>query len=330
MTDETAHDEASGDDTLTGAAGADTFVFDSNHGNDVVTDFTNGEDVIDLSAFSTISDFSDLTVTSNEDGVTIDLTAHGGGTILLQGFNIEDLGAEDFQFRAGQLLVGDDGDNTLTGDTGNDNLFGGEGDDTLEGHGGGDGLFGEEGDDELYGGEGVDFIAGGRGDDTLHGGEGNDDLFGGEGDDALHGGEGDDNLFGGGHSFLAGGHFDADSGNDTLYGGEGQDLLVGGKGDDTLHGGADEDTFVFTADHGNDTVMDFADGEDLIDLAQLSGIAGFDDVTITADGNDAVIDLTAHGGGTIRLEDFDVADLDAEDFVFAEPTVDPGAGIDGM
>ena len=98
MTDETAHDWASGDDTITGGAGADTFVFDSNHGNDVVTDFTDGEDLIDLSAFSTISGFSDLTVTSGENGVTIDLTAHGGGTIRLENFDVADLDAEDFVF----------------------------------------------------------------------------------------------------------------------------------------------------------------------------------------------------------------------------------------
>ena len=93
MTGETAHDGASGDDTLTGGAGADHFVFDPNHGNDVVTDFTDGEDLIDLSAFSTISGFSDLTMTSDENGVTIDLTAHGGGTIVLQGFALNDLDA---------------------------------------------------------------------------------------------------------------------------------------------------------------------------------------------------------------------------------------------
>ncbi len=35
--------------------------------------------------------------------------------------------------------------------------------------------------------------------------------------------------------------------------------------------------------------------------------------------DDAVIDLSAEGGGTIRLENVDVTDLDAEDFTFYEP-----------
>ena len=102
----------------------------------------------------------------------------------------------------------------------------------------------------------------------------------------------------------------------------------GASGDDTLTGAAGADTFVFDSNHGNDVVTDFTDGEDLVDLTQLSGIAGFDDLTITADGNDAVIDLTAHGGGTIRLDNVDVANLDAEDFQFCEPQVD--AGVEGM
>ena len=42
-------------------------------------------------------------------------------------------------------------------------------------------------------------------------------------------------------------------------------------------------------------------------------------MTITADGNDAVIDLSAHNAGTIRLEDTSISDLDATDFVFDPP-----------
>ena len=39
-----------------------------------------------------------LTITAGDDGGTIDLTAHGGGTILLEGVEVVDLDAEDFQF----------------------------------------------------------------------------------------------------------------------------------------------------------------------------------------------------------------------------------------
>ena len=43
-----------------------------------------------------------------------------------------------------------------------------------------------------------------------------------------------------------------------------------------------------------------------------------------------VIDLTAHGGGTIRLKYTNASDLDAEDFQFYEPPADAGAGVDGL
>ena len=39
-----------------------------------------------------------------------------------------------------------------------------------------------------------------------------------------------------------------------------------------------------------------------------------------------MIDLTVHGGGTIRLENIAASDLDAEDFQFYEPPADAGAG----
>ena len=92
------HVSSSDDETLTGAAGADTFFVGPDDGNDVVTNFANDEDLIDLTQFPTVSSYSDLTITSDANGVTIDLTAHGGGTILLQGMNIRDLDASDFVF----------------------------------------------------------------------------------------------------------------------------------------------------------------------------------------------------------------------------------------
>ena len=106
-------------------------------------------------------------------------------------------------------------------------------------------------------------------------------------------------------------------------------MLLGGEGDDQLTGGAGADTFVFTPDHGTDTITDFTDGEDTIDLSAFAGITGFGDLQVTADGAAAVIDLTSYGGGTVRLEDTDVSDLDAADFVFSEPPAD-ASPIDGM
>ena len=149
-----------------------------------------------------------------------------------------------------------------------------------------------------------------EGDDSLAGG-GNDRIFGGEGKDALDGNSGNDRLIGG-------------EGRDTLDGGEGSDWLSGGTGTDTLAGGAGADTFVYFAGHGSDTITDFTDGEDVIDLSTLDSISGFDDLSAIQLGSFVAIDLGGHGGGTIALENFDIEDLDETDFVFyAPPVVDP-------
>ena len=103
------------------------------------------------------------------------------------------------------------------------------------------------------------------------------------------------------------------SGNDTVLGGEGNDLVLGDGGDDS-------DTFVFGTSHGNDTITDFTDGEDTIDLSALTGITQFSDLTVTAEGNDVVIST---GQGTIRLEGAEFNDIDEDDIVFYEAPSDP-------
>lgn len=137
----------------------------------------------------------------------------------------------------------------------------------------------------------ITFHIGTLGDDTLTGGEGNDAIVGGVGDD-------------------------------TISGGDGDDYIIAGADDDTITGGAGEDTFVYMVGDGDDTITDFTDGEDVINLSGMADVTGFEDLTITADGTAAVIDLTDKGGGKIRLENFDVDDLDATDFQFYEPPVD--------
>ena len=271
-----------GDDDLVGRSFDDVFVFADDHGDDTITDFADGKDLIDLMAVSGISRFEDLTITQDGDDVLIDT---GEGTIRLKNFSIDDLDARDFKFR----IDGDSGDNTLRG---------GDGSDTIYGHGG---------DDTLYGGAGEDFLYGGGGDDTIYGGAGDDWVRGGDGNDTLHGGAGDDRIAGG-------------AGDDTLYGGEGDDFLSAGPGTDTLYGGAGKDIFAFWGayGHGNHTIKDFVSGEDKIDLVALgarwaNSVSRFEDLTITQDGSDTVIDT---GRGTIRVENFNADDLDAGDFVF--------------
>ena len=87
-----------GNDTLTGGAGADTFVYAPDYATDRVSDFANGEDVIDLTRFTGITAFSDLTLTQAGNDVVIDLSESGAGTLTLEGTTLSDIDAEDFVF----------------------------------------------------------------------------------------------------------------------------------------------------------------------------------------------------------------------------------------
>ncbi|WP_286828827.1 MULTISPECIES: beta strand repeat-containing protein [Kordiimonas] len=85
-----------GDDTLTGGAGADQFIFGDMSGNDTVTDFDAGEDILDLQYAST--DFAALadvqaasteTTQNAQSGLLIDLG--DGDFVFLIGMGISDL-----------------------------------------------------------------------------------------------------------------------------------------------------------------------------------------------------------------------------------------------
>ncbi|MFD3191801.1 M10 family metallopeptidase C-terminal domain-containing protein [Sedimentitalea sp. HM32M-2] len=81
------------DNTLTGGDGADVFKFDRSWGGDVVTDFEQGADRIDLTGLG-IS-YADLTIEDNAGGA---LLTHGSDSILLVGTAMADLGQTDFLF----------------------------------------------------------------------------------------------------------------------------------------------------------------------------------------------------------------------------------------
>ena len=72
----------------------------------------------------------------------------------------------------------------------------------------------------------------------------------------------------------------------------------------------------FAYDSGHDIVTDFQIDEDKIDLSSLAGIDSMDDLNLRQQGDDLVIDLLAHGGGEITLEDVNQADLADTHFIF--------------
>jgi uncharacterized protein len=92
------------------------------------------------------------------------------------------------------------------------------------------------------GSTGSETINGSNDPDLLYGGGGNDFIFGYSGNDSIHGGTEGDSIHGG-------------AGADHLYGDTGNDLISGGVGLDTFH---------YTANQGNDVILDFNPLEDKI------------------------------------------------------------------
>lgn len=159
------------------------------------------------------------------------------------------------------------------------------------------------GADVMTGGPAADFLRGGQQDDRIVGGDGNDKLIGddldpalGGGNDSLDGGAGDDAVDGeDGADTVTGG-----DGNDSVTGGDGNDRILADNGQDDLIGG----TGVDVADYGARSAPQFLsldgirnDGQDAradnisVDVENLIGGAGSDEITGSADAN------TLDGGG---------------------------------
>jgi Ca2+-binding RTX toxin-like protein len=229
-------------------------------------------------------------------------------------------------------MIGGGLDDVLLGAAGND-IIGGDsggvapgqvgyleptsnGNDSIDGGWGDDQLFGEGGNDAIVGGVGSDYINGDEADsilnsqhhgqDRLDGGEGNDFVYGAGGADTIVGGEGDDNLVGDDTDQRVVGIY---HGADAIDGGAGLDTIRGSGGGDTIHGGAGDDTIwgdgptseVAARFHGNDQIL----GEEGNDL--IAG-GGGDDSLLGGDGNDQLdgdddpsqLPAASHGDDTLE------------------------------
>jgi hypothetical protein len=106
--------------------------------------------------------------------------------------------------------------------------------------------------------------------------------------------------------------------NDTIVGSESDDILTGLAGNDTLTGGFGDDTFVFNSGGGADTITDFGEGNNVIDLSDFAD-SGYDSLAnvishSTQTGNDVTIDLG--NGDSVTLEGVDLNSLHTDDFLF--------------
>lgn len=242
-----------GDDSISGGAGNDSLFGDF------------GADTLDG------GDGNDYLYGWSEN----DLLNGGGGADVLYG----DAGRDTVYGHAdNDIVFGSTGDDLVYGGTGDDDLYGDEDNDTLHGESGNDRLYGWTGNDSLVGGDGNDSLSGDQGSDTISAGNGNDWVYAGDsgdyvtlgtGNDWAFGDDGNDTIYGeDGHDIVY-----AWEGNDQIFGGMGNDFisaeggadyLHGGAGDDELYGGAGADLFAY--DGGIDTIRDFTQGADLVQL----------------------------------------------------------------
>ncbi|MGK7959359.1 M10 family metallopeptidase C-terminal domain-containing protein, partial [Crocosphaera sp.] len=162
-----------GSDSLFGGEGNDLFVleyfdnFSSTNNLDIVADFVQGEDKIDVSHLG-ISDFNTMLAISEDDingNVVFSLQySQSSGNfyrLRINGLSKNQLRETDFKF-------GNNTENqTISGTFSNDYLFGSLGDDVL---------VGGDGNDVLFGDQGTDILAGSYNSDVLFGGEGNDSF----------------------------------------------------------------------------------------------------------------------------------------------------------
>ena len=154
------------------------------------------------------------------------------------------------------------------------------------------------GHDTITGGSDGDLLMGHLGHDVIDGAGGDDTIQGGIGHDRLSGDDGNDLL-------------DAAPGWDTLNGGAGDDTLIGSLGNDEMTGGTGADTFVFTARSGWDTVTDYQDGIDILNITYQN--TSYNKLLITQEGADVTI---WYGSGGIVLENTHISEITADDFVF--------------
>ena len=227
--------------------------------------------------------------------------------------------ANDWQ---GLLGAAFDGNDTITGNAGQDDLYGFSGNDVIKAGAAYDIVYGHDGNDKLYGEGGDDDLYGGTGDDTLEGAAGIDWLFGGEDRDKLLGGADADELYGqGGDDYLDGG-----AGADVLQGADGNDVyVIDSFGDIVAENGSDTDDeirtsvaidssvaniehytytgsakWIFTAQSAAANKISGGSGLDLLDGSAgndtLNGNAG-NDTLIGGEGEDALIG----GAGSDKL-----------------------------
>lgn len=212
-----------GDDTIDGRRGADTLI---------------GMEGNDLYIFDRLDDSAVETEWGGTDTVRIAFANTGAAIdVDMRGANFANI--ENLEFSRTGLFnaIGNDLDNTITGNASVNLLSGGAGNDTLDGRAGADVMDGGEGDDTFYVENVSDVVVDSSGWDTVYAkvswvmGAGIENLV----------------LTGTGNFSGTGNTLD-----NYIEGNSGANTLSGGGGDDQLAGGAGNDTYIVTSNEGSD------------------------------------------------------------------------------
>ncbi|CAN7441091.1 calcium-binding protein [Rhizobium sp. LjRoot254] len=186
-------------------------------------------------------------------------------------------------------------------------------------------LIGNAGDNKLFGLGGNDVFRPSGGSDRFDGGAGSDLInFDSDIDSAvkvnLSTGKGGGAAAG--HTFVSIENIKGSYFNDQLIGNNASNRIEGDSGNDIIAGGGGKDIFVFMGGEDADTIRDFQDKSDRIELDyhfngfdadSFADIKGF----ISQKGNDAVIDFSSiFAGDKLILKNMDASDISAADFLF--------------
>lgn len=265
-----------GDDTLFGQGGDD--ILRGGEGDDIVSG-GSGNDTLDGGEGFDTADYSDAS-----SGVRVQLNTGvalndgDGGTDTLNGFeNVTGSAFDD-------LLIGDDGANTLSGGLGRDVLIGGDGADTLIG--------GSGAANELYGGAGDDTYILNANDTIVELVDGGTDTVRSNNNLVNLAANVENLIFAGAGMFRGNGN----ASDNIITGGAGDDILFGGAGNDILNGGGGFDTADFSQASSGvvarlDTGLVSQDGDGGIDtLVDIDALIGssFDDLLIGSTSDDVL------------------------------------------
>lgn len=258
-----------GNDTITGAAYGNTYVFNQGDGQDTVTNYTpaaNFSDIVQLGSGITAA-----LSTAARSGLDLVLKFGGSDQITIKNWYADGTGAyqiDQVKFADGTVwtnaqinaqtgvIAGTSAADTLTGTSAfADILMGFDGNDTLTGQGA---------------------------NDRLYGGNGNDVLLFNDNFNTLDGGAGDDVLSWTGSPLIQGTTF------------------IGGAGNDTITGAAYGNTYVFNQGDGQDTITNYTPATSFTDVLKLGvGISAADSSPVRS-GLDLVLKFSGSDQITVK------------------------------